>query len=480
MTEPVIFEMSRAGRIGVSLPADEVPQAAPLPKKFMRESSNLPELTEVEVVRHFTRLSQLNYGVDSGLYPLGSCTMKYNPKVNEDTAAIPGLTNVHPLQPVETAQGALKMMYELQEYMREIMGMDAVTLQPAAGAHGELTGIMMTRAYHRSRGDNERKVIVLPDSAHGTNPATSAAAQFTVVEVPSDKDGNVDLDGLAEVCNDKLAAMMITVPSTLGLFDPNTVRICEMVHKAGGIMYFDGANLNACLGEVKPGELGFDVMHINLHKTFATPHGGGGPGGGPVACKSFLAPFLPSPVVVKNGGDYSFMTPKKSIGKMKAFYGNYNVMLKAYTYIRMLGPEGLRNVSHMAVLNANYVVQNLKKDYWLKYDRLCMHEGVLSGAWQKRDAGVKTLDIAKRLMDYGFHAPTVYFPLIVDEAIMVEPTESEGKETLDAFIEVMKKIAEEAKADPEVILSAPHETKFGRLDEVGAAKNPIVCWASLV
>jgi glycine dehydrogenase subunit 2 len=451
-------------------------EAPPLDPSLLREDLPLPEVSEIDVTRHFVRLSQKNYSIDTGFYPLGSCTMKYNPKVHEDVAIMPGWAHVHPLQPAESAQGALAVQHGLGEMLCELTGMDAITLQPAAGAHGEFTGILMIRAYHRARGDMERDVILVPDSAHGTNPATAAAAGFKMISLKSGADGSVDLSALESALSERVAGMMLTVPSTLGLFEPDILKISEMVHKAGGLMYGDGANLNALVGHIRPGDLGFDVMHINLHKTFTTPHGGGGPGSGPVACKDILAAFLPTPVVTKKGDTYSFTEPEQSIGKVKNFWGNFGMHVRAYTYIRHLGLEGLRRVSEDAIINANYVRVNLAGTYHLPYDRICMHEVVLSARNIKQETGIRTLDIAKRLIDHGMHPPTVYFPLIVDEALMIEPTETESKETLDTFIAAMKDIAREAHEDPETVHTAPHTTEHTRLDEVTAAREPNLRW----
>ncbi len=478
--EPLLFELSSPGRIGVSLPDDDVP-SAPLPDAaLLREHLDLPELSEVDVMRHFVRLSQANYSIDSGFYPLGSCTMKYNPKVHEDVAILPGFAAINPNQPPETVQGALEVMYGLQDYLAAITGMDAVTLQPAAGAHGEFTGILVIRAYHLDRGDTTRDTILVPDSAHGTNPATTTSAGFKMIQLKSDAQGNVDLEQLSANLNERTAGIMLTVPSTLGLFEPNILEISERVHRAGGQVYGDGANLNALVGHIRPGDLGIDVMHINLHKTFTTPHGGGGPGAGAVALKAHLAPFRPGPVVDKQDGEhgpfYLPIMPEKSIGRVKAFMGNFGMFDRAYTYIRHLGLRGLKRVSENAILNANYIRGQLAGTYWLPYDRVNMHEVVLSSKNLKRDYGIKTLDVAKRLIDYGFHPPTVYFPLIVEEALMIEPTETESKETLDEFIAAMKAIAEEARTAPDVLNHAPHTSKYGRLDEVQAAREPNLRW----
>lgn len=480
MAEPTIFEMSRPGRSTVSLPPIEVPAANVgdlLPGIELRSELNLPEVSELDVVRHFTRLSQLNYCVDTNFYPLGSCTMKYNPKVSEAVVNHPGFVHIHPYQPESTVQGALHMMYTVQALLAEISGMDAVSLQPAAGAQGELSGMLMVRAYHRSRGDLARTKVIIPDSAHGTNPATATMSGFTVVNVRSNARGGVDLDELRRLADGQVAAIMLTIPNTLGLFDERILEITDIVHQAGGLVYCDGANLNAILGKVKLGDLGCDVVHFNLHKTFATPHGGGGPGAGPVGARSVLAPFLPVPLVSQRGDGTYYLDNERpnSIGKVKSFYGNFAVVVRACAYLLGLGERGLRQISENAVLNANYLRERLKRAYLLPYDRTCMHEFVLSGRNQKVH-GVKTLDIAKRLMDYGFHAPTVYFPLIVDEALMIEPTETESKETLDRFAEAMLAIAEEAALRPEEVTTAPHQTAFGRLNEVEAARRPNLCF----
>ncbi len=479
--EPLIVELSSPGRRGVRFPDLDVP-ATPLPEGLLREDLPLPEVSEVDVVRHYTRLSHFNHAVDINFYPLGSCTMKYNPKINEAVSRLPGFAHLHPLQPEETVQGALRLMYELQEALKEITGFAACSLQPAAGAHGELTGVHMIWAYHQDRGETQRNKILVPDSAHGTNPASSAMSGFRVVEIPSDERGNIDLAALKAECDDTVAGLMLTNPNTLGLFEERLLEVIETVHAAGGLVYGDGANLNALLGIAKPGELGFDVMHLNLHKTFATPHGGGGPGSGPVVCAPHLADFLPAPVVVEAEPAtddlpplYGLATPPKTIGRVKSFHGHFGVMVKAFAYILMLGAAGLRQVAEDAVLNANYLRVRLQEAYHIPYNRICMHEFVAEGRWEDAP-GIHALDIAKRLMDFGFHPPTNYFPLIVHEALMIEPTETESKETLDAFAEAMLQIAEEAHTNPEVLHSAPHATPFGRVDEVKAAKELILTW----
>jgi glycine dehydrogenase subunit 2 len=475
--EPLIYDISRPGRIAFSLPDLDVPEA-PIPAEFERDPDllGLPEVSELDLVRHFTHLSRLNHAIDIGFYPLGSCTMKYNPKLNEDVARMPGFTWVHPLQPEDTVQGALRVQYELQNYLAEIAGFDATTLQPAAGAQGELVGVLTIRAYHQARGDTQRNKILVPDAAHGTNPATAAMCGFKVVTIKSDERGNVDLEALARHVGPDTAGLMLTNPNTLGLFDEHLTEIAEIVHQAGGLMYGDGANFNAILGIVKPGEVGFDVMHINLHKTFSTPHGGGGPGSGPVVAKSHLAPYLPTPVVEKETRDgqdhYFFRKVPGTVGKVRSFWGNFGMHVRAYTYIRVHGARGLRDISENAVLNANYIMNKLKDTYDVAYDRTCMHECVLSGRKQKQKNGVKTLDIAKRLLDFGYHSPTIYFPLIVEEAIMIEPTETESKTTLDEFIDTMLQIAREAEENPDLVKNAPYTTPVLRLDEATAARKP--------
>jgi len=468
-------DISQPGRIGCTLPALDVSPAELPPKELLRQELELPEISETELVRYFTALSKLNYGVDTGFYPLGSCTMKYNPKWHEDIAKLPGFASIHPYQPVGSVQGALRLMFELQEYLAEITGMDATSLAPMAGAQGELASILMVKAYHQSRGDKMRVKILVPDSAHGTNPATAAMCGFEISTVPSDNDGNIDLKSLESMMNEEVAALTLTLPNTLGLFDPQIAEITKLVHQRGGLLCGDGANLNSMLGKVKFGELGFDCVQLNLHKTFSTPHGGGGPGSGPVCVRSDLADFLPTPLAAKNREGYTFTTPAKSIGSLGAAYGNFGVMVKAYAYICSLGAEGLKEVSENAVINANYLKEKLKAFYHLPYDRTCMHEVIFSSKRQKAK-GVHTVDIAKRLLDYGFHPPTVYFPLIVDEALMNEPTETESKETLDAYIDTMKEIAREADENPEILHTAPHNTPIRRLDEVMAARKPNLRW----
>ncbi|MEN6413393.1 MAG: aminomethyl-transferring glycine dehydrogenase subunit GcvPB [Veillonellales bacterium] len=478
-SESLIFEISKPGRLALDLPKCELPREeseASIPAVFFRsKAAELPEVSQLDLVRHYTALSQRNFGVDSGFYPLGSCTMKYNPKVNEDICRYPGFADIHPLQDSDTVQGALKVLYDMERYLAEISGMDAVTMQPVAGAHGELTGLKLIRAYHRSRGENRTKVIV-PDSAHGTNPASAAVCGLEIVEIKSNEDGSINLDALRSAVGSDTAALMLTNPTTLGLFESQIEEIAQIVHAAGGLLYYDGANINAIMGIVRPGDMGYDVVHLNLHKTFSTPHGGGGPGSGPVGVKKDLIPFLPAPAVVFDGQKYEFDDNRPlSIGKMQSFYGNFGVIVRAYAYILTMGPDGLRQTSEDAVLNANYCLSELKNDYDAPFKRHCMHECVLTAKHQKQ-FGVRTLDIAKRLLDYGYHPPTIYFPLIVEEAMMIEPTESESKETLDGFIKVMRDIAAEAKENPEKVLHAPQSTVVGRLDETRAARKPVVRW----
>ncbi len=480
--EPLIFELSKPGRRGVRFPAADVPETS-LPPELARESLNWPEVSEIDVIRHFTRMSQKNHAIDINFYPLGSCTMKYNPKINEAVARYPGFARLHPYQPESTVQGALELMHELQDMLAEISGFHSVTLQPAAGAHGELTGCLVIKAYHESRGDTARTVMLIPDSAHGTNPATAVMAGFKVVTVPSDDRGNADIDKLRELVGPDTAGLMITNPNTLGLWDEHIHEIVDIVHEAGGLVYNDGANFNAILGIARPGDLDIDVMHYNLHKTFSTPHGGGGPGSGPVGVTEELAEFLPGPRVrkVEDGEEirYEWFQPARSIGQLHSFHGNFGMHVRAYTYIRMHGAEGLRRISEDAVLAANYLRVKLQDRYELWYDRTCMHEFVLSSNRQKKN-GVKTLDIAKRLLDFGIHPPTTYFPLIVPEALMIEPTETESIETLDAFVDAMLQIADEVDEMPEKVMGAPYTTEYKRLDEVGANRSLNIKWIPVV
>ncbi|GEL03759.1 aminomethyl-transferring glycine dehydrogenase subunit GcvPB [Rummeliibacillus sp. G93] len=476
--QPLVFELSKEGRVGYSLPELDVPDmelSSLLPENLIRkEEAELPELSELDIMRHYTALSRRNHGVDSGFYPLGSCTMKYNPKINETVARFPGFAHIHPLQAEKTVQGALELMYDLQQHLVEITGMDEVTLQPAAGAHGEWTALMMIRAFHEANGEHERTKVIVPDSAHGTNPASVSVAGFDTVTVRSDENGLVDLEHLREVVGKDTAALMLTNPNTLGLFEEDILEIAEIIHGVGGKLYYDGANLNAIMSKVRPGDMGFDCVHLNLHKTFTGPHGGGGPGSGPVGVKKELMPYLPKPVLIKTEEGYTFdYNRPKSIGRVKPYYGNFGINVRAYTYIRTMGPDGLKAVTENAVINANYMMRRLESYYELPFNRHCKHEFVLSGSRQKK-LGVRTLDIAKRLLDFGYHPPTTYFPLNVEEALMIEPTETESKETLDAFCDAMIQIAKEAEETPEVVQEAPHTTVISRLDETRAARHPVL------
>lgn len=473
-----IFERSKKGRKAYSLPSPIKDLKIEIPEKLKRKTLNLPEVSEIDIVRHFVKLSQNNYGVDSGFYPLGSCTMKYNPKINEEIASWEKVTDIHPYQDESTVQGALEIMYKLGKALCEIAGVDDITLQPAAGAHGEYVGIKMIKKYLKMKGLDKNEIIV-PDSAHGTNPASSAMAGLRVVEIPSNEKGCVDLDALHEAVNEKTAGLMLTNPNTLGIFEENIKEIAEIIHDAKGLLYYDGANLNALMGIVKPGTMGFDIVHFNLHKTFSTPHGGGGPGSGPVGVKNFLKEYLPYPLVGYDGKKYYLNYDlKNSIGKVKGFYGNFGVIVKAYAYILTMG-NSLTNVSERAVLNANYIAQKLKDLYGFPYRELRKHEIVLSCEKIKKDTGVTALDISKRILDYGIHAPTTYFPLIVKEALMIEPTETESKEELDRFIDVMRRIHKECYENPEIVRSAPHNTKTRRLDMVKATKEPVLSYRML-
>jgi glycine dehydrogenase subunit 2 len=476
--QALIFELSTPGRIGYSLPEMDVPEldtGSLLPEGYLRaEEPELPEVSELDIMRHYTALSRRNHGVDSGFYPLGSCTMKYNPKINENVARFNGFAHVHPLQDESSVQGAMELLYDLQQHLIEITGMDEVTLQPAAGAHGEWTGLMMIRAFHEANGDLKRTKVIVPDSAHGTNPASATVAGLETVTVKSNEFGLVDLEDLRRVVGEDTAALMLTNPNTLGLFEENIVEMAEIVHGAGGKLYYDGANLNAVLSKARPGDMGFDVVHLNLHKTFTGPHGGGGPGSGPVGVKADLIPFLPKPVIAKRGEEYIFDYDRpQSIGRVKPYYGNFGINVRAYTYIRSMGPDGLKAVTEYAVLNANYMMRRLAEYYDLPFDKHCKHEFVLSGRRQKK-LGVRTLDIAKRLLDFGYHPPTIYFPLNVEECIMIEPTETESKETLDSFVDIMIQIAKEVEENPEIVQEAPHTTVVGRMDEATAARKPIL------
>ncbi|MHB9944290.1 glycine dehydrogenase (aminomethyl-transferring) [Clostridium botulinum] len=476
----VIFELSSEGRKGYRLPNLDVPEvelSELLPKNLLREDEiELPEVSEVDVVRHYTALSNKNYTVDNGFYPLGSCTMKYNPKINEDIVALRGFSKIHPLQDENISQGALELMYDLKGKLCEITGLDDFTLQPAAGAHGEYTGLLIIKAYHEKRGDTKRTKIIVPDSAHGTNPASASVAGFDIVEIKSGEDGRVSIEELKKVLNDEIAGLMLTNPSTLGLFEKDIKLISELVHEAGGLLYYDGANLNAVMGIARPGDMGFDVCHLNMHKTFSTPHGGGGPGSGPVGVKKHLAKFLPVPTVEKENDKFILdYNREDSLGKIRSLYGNFGVMVKAYTYILTMGKEGLKAASQNAVLNANYIKESLRDYYNIGKDDICKHEVILS-TLKENPHHIATLDIAKRLIDYGVHPPTVYFPLIIEEALMIEPTESESKETVDEFIDAMKKIAVEAKENPELLHEAPVKAPVRRLDQVKAARKPILRW----
>lgn len=475
----LIFEISKPGRVAADVPSNDVPEGNVenvIGGKYLRDELDLPEVAEIDLVRHYTNLSRRNFGVDLGFYPLGSCTMKYNPKINEEVAKLPGFTGLHPYAADAWAQGNLQLLYEMQQYLCAIFGMAEFTLQPAAGAHGELTGVMMIKKYFEKRGE-KRKIILIPDTAHGTNPASSALCGFEIKELKSNSEGGVDIAHLEKLMTQDVAALMLTNPNTLGLFERNIEKVAAIVHGNGGLLYGDGANANAFLGKVRPGDLGFDVIQLNLHKTFSTPHGGGGPGSGPVGVSRTLVDFLPVPRLVKKDHQYHWSENyPDSIGRVRAFYGNFNVIVKAYSYIRSLGAEGLKHATEMAVLNANYIKEKLKPYFHLPYDRVCMHECVFSGDRQVAESGVHTTDIAKKLIDYGYHPPTIYFPLIVHEAIMIEPTETESKETLDAFCDAMIAIAKEAKENPEGVQNAPVTTPVSRLDEVLAARKPDVCW----
>ena len=478
MYDKLIFELSHEGQKAYRLPpldVEDVNLEDIIPEEYLSEEElDFPELSEVDVVRHYTNLSSKNYGVDTGFYPLGSCTMKYNPKINEDIASLDGFTNIHPYQSENCIQGSLQLMYELGKSFCEIAGMDRMTLQPAAGAHGEVTGVMIIKAYHENRGDFKRNKIIVPDSAHGTNPATAVMAGYSIVEIKSTEEGLVDLEALKAVLGDDIAGLMLTNPNTLGISDRNIKEIADLVHEAGGLLYYDGANANAIIGHARPGDMGFDVVHFNIHKTFSTPHGGGGPGSGPVGVKKDLVQYLPVPLVEKDGDryylDYNY---PKSIGKVKDFYGHFGILVRAYTYILTMGSDGLKKASEIAVLNSNYLLSRLKEHYYLPIDTIYKHEFVLGGL-KDTLSEVTSMDVAKRLLDYGFHPPTMYFPLIINQAIMIEPTETESKETLDMFADAMIRIAKEAEENPELLKTAPHNTIVRRPDETKAARNPIV------
>ena len=482
MTEPTVYELSAPGRSGIDIPEPDVPKAA-LPDALLRGNNGLPELSQRDVVRHFLRLSQRNFGVDSGFYPLGSCTMKYNPKVIEESARLSGFARSHPLQAPEIVQGNMALIFELQDFLKEIGGFAGVSLQPAAGAQGEFTALLMMRTYHADRGQGQRRQVLIPDSAHGTNPASATMAGLDVLEIPSDCGGNIDLEALRAACDETIVALMLTNPNTLGLFERNIQEVVDLVHGCGGLVYGDGANMNALAGVARPGDLGIDLMHYNLHKTFGTPHGGGGPGAGPLGASEELKDYLPGPIVAETphasgeGCEYLPVLPPKSIGRTCTYFGNFGMFVRAYAYIRMHGAEGLRQNSMHAVLNANYLRCRLHDLYPVPYDRINMHEFVCQGRPEGSD--VRAVDVSKRLMDYDFHPPTTYFPLIVPEALMIEPTETESRETLDAFVDAMCRIAEEARDNPELLRAAPHKTPVRRLDEVRAARQLVLCDSSV-
>ncbi len=480
--DKLIFEISQPGRRGYELPANkyDTDALAGIPSDLLRKGElELPEVSELDVVRHYTNLSNKNFGVDTGLYPLGSCTMKYNPKINEEVASLPSFASLHPLQDEKTAQGALELYYNLQHALASLAGLAEFTLNPYAGAHGELTGLMIMRQYHRDRGDMKRTKVIVPDTAHGTNPASAMVAGLEVVEVKSKPDGTIDVEDLKPLLDDTVAGIMMTNPNTVGMFEGEILEIADLVHKAGGLLYYDGANLNPLLGKVRPGDMGFDIMHINLHKTFSTPHGGGGPGSGPVGVAEHLRHLLPAPrVVKKEDGTFAVEAPDSAMGRISTFLGNFGVMMRAYAYILSLGKENIRNVGPMATLNANYIKESLKDVYKLPIKEICKHEFVFDGLADK-STGVTTLNVAKRLLDYGYHSPTIYFPLLFHEAMMIEPTETESLETIDEFIDVLRKVAEEAASDPESVKQAPLTTPVRKLDETGAAKKPILNYKQL-
>ncbi len=473
---PTVFELSRPGRSNDYLPALDVADCMPDDCFLRKTAPALPEVAECDLDRHYQRLADASFGVCDGFYPLGSCTMKYNPRINDTLASLPGFAKLHPLQPTSTVQGALAAMAELSDLLAQITGMDAMTLQPAAGAHGEYTGILLIRAYHQSRNDTARTKIIVPDSAHGTNPATATMAGFETVNVASNEIGGVDLDALRAVVGPDTAGLMLTNPNTLGLFDPNIREICSIIHEAGGLCYYDGANLNPIMGIVRPGDVGFDCVHVNLHKTFSTPHGGGGPGAGPVGCTAALAEFLPTPLATESEGGFTFKTPDNTIGRMKAFHGNFGVLIRALCYIRSLGSDGIVESAQGAVLNANYLMHQISDLYDVAFPGPCMHEFVIDCGPLKDKTGVSALDVAKRLIDYGMHPPTMYFPLIVHEALMVEPTETESRETLDKAAQIFRAVWHEAQDNPELLHSAPHGTVISRPDEVRAARTPVIRW----
>lgn len=478
----LIFEISKDGRKGYTLPDNQLSKYSvdDLPSSLLREEkAQLPEVSELDVVRHYTNVSNKNFGVETGFYPLGSCTMKYNPKMNDEIAGLPAFSSLHPLQSEDTIQGALEVYYKLAQSLSEISGLAEYTLNPYAGSHGELIGLMIMRQYHQKRGDLKRTKVIVPDSAHGTNPASAAVCGFDIVEVHSNKNGTISAKDLKPLLDDTVAGIMMTNPNTLGIFETEILEIANLVHEAGGLLYYDGANLNPLLGKCRPGDMGFDIMHINLHKTFSTPHGGGGPGSGPVGVSKALVDYLPNPRVKKDGDRYYIDNVDDSLGSISGFLGNFSVYIRAYTYVLSLGKENLKNVGPLATLNANYIKESLKQYYYLPIEGICKHEFVFDGLLDK-STGVTTLDIAKRLLDYGFHAPTVYFPLLFSQSIMIEPTETESLDTLDAFIEVMKKVAIEAKEDPEMVKNAPYTTPVRRLDETTAAKKPMLIYKDLL
>ena len=480
--DKLIFEISKEGRRGYTLPENQLSKYSvdDLPSSLLREEkAQLPEVSELDVVRHYTNVSNKNFGVETGFYPLGSCTMKYNPKMNDEIAGLPAFSSLHPLQSDETVQGALEVYYKLAQSLSEISGLAEYTLNPYAGSHGELIGLMIMRQYHQKRGDLKRTKVIVPDSAHGTNPASAAVCGFDIVEVHSNEKGTISAEDLKPLLDDTIAGIMMTNPNTLGIFETEILEIANLVHEAGGLLYYDGANLNPLLGKCRPGDMGFDIMHINLHKTFSTPHGGGGPGSGPVGVTKALVDYLPNPRVKKDGDRYYIDNGDDSLGSISGFLGNFSVYIRAYTYILSLGKENLKNVGPLATLNANYIKESLKQHYYLPIEGICKHEFVFDGLLDK-STGVTTLDIAKRLLDYGFHAPTVYFPLLFSQSIMIEPTETESLDTLDSFIEVMKKVAVEAKEDPEMVKNAPYTTPVRRLDETTAAKKPMLIYKDLL
>lgn len=480
--DKLIFEISKEGRHGYTLPENQLSKYSvdDLPSSLLREEkAQLPEVSELDVVRHYTNVSNKNFGVETGFYPLGSCTMKYNPKMNDEIAGLPAFSSLHPLQSDETVQGALEVYYKLAQSLSEISGLAEYTLNPYAGSHGELIGLMIMRQYHQKRGDLKRTKVIVPDSAHGTNPASAAVCGFDIVEVHSNEKGTISAEDLKPLLDDTIAGIMMTNPNTLGIFETEILEIANLVHEAGGLLYYDGANLNPLLGKCRPGDMGFDIMHINLHKTFSTPHGGGGPGSGPVGVTKALVDYLPNPRVKKDGDRYYIDNGDDSLGSISGFLGNFSVYIRAYTYILSLGKDNLKNVGPLATLNANYIKESLKQHYYLPIEGICKHEFVFDGLLDK-STGVTTLDIAKRLLDYGFHAPTVYFPLLFSQSIMIEPTEAESLDTLDSFIEVMKKVAVEAKEDPEMVKNAPYTTPVRRLDETTAAKKPMLIYKDLL